>query len=133
MVFGSVGDRVSSTSYLGLLGLLLFLSIPSHALIIDARYDLEKAMDEYRSIFAPDDNGRFPRVVRESIKIYVNAGRGFNVGWLRLPRDTRYVDVRVTVYAYGGGRLVGRVSFNLFELNDWNTTFNINQELRWRQ
>lgn len=114
--------------------ILMSFSITSKSSItIDARENVEAAISQYRSIFAPDEEGRYPTAIREDIILLIDASKGFDVGWLRVNPKIRSVDVRIKVYAFRSGNNSKPVTFNLFDLQNYRTTSRINQKLNWIQ
>ena len=93
--------------------------------VIDARYNMQDALAQYRDAILSSQK----RSVRVNIKILVDANRGFNVGYLRLPRRLKHINVRVTLHILRGMSVSKEVSVNVFQLDRKNEVKRINQTL----
>lgn len=94
---------------------------------IDARRNQHKAVREYRTYINSIARRQFARA---RVIILVDSSQGFDVGTLRLNR-TKYLDIKVTIYLYRGAN-PKLININVFELNNRNIVYKINQELNIR-
>lgn len=104
------------------------LSTISYAssITIDARYDLAEALERYRD----EITDAHERSVRKRFRILVDARKGFDIGFLRLPNYVKKLDVSAVIYVYRGRNITSPVSINLFKLNRHRVVARLNTKIR---
>lgn len=65
------------------------------------------------------------------IKLLVSADKGFDAGWLRVPKHKRILRVNVVIYTFRGSVITAPIRVNLFEL-DTQSIKHINLEVALR-
>lgn len=125
--------RLTNVKKMLLTSLLAFL-LSSHACgakaisVIDARYDLQQALQKYRE----EITEAVERSIKKRIHILINGNRGFNVGYLKIPNHIRRVDISVVIYVFRGREIIKPIQVNLFNLNSKQVVYQINQKLKIR-
>lgn len=95
---------------------------------IDARYDLKKALRQYRQ----EITDAVEHSVKKRLRILIDSKRGFNVGYLKIPSYIRRLDVTVVIYVLRGRDLIRPIKVNLLHLNRKQVVYQINQNLKIR-
>lgn len=103
----------------------LFTAGYAKPIIIDARYDLEAAIELYRNEITDAEK----RSINKRFIILVNGKRGFDVGYLRLPNRTMKVDIKAKIYVYRGD-VKKPIRINLFKLNRRRVVAKLNTLIR---
>lgn len=105
--------------------LILFSSSAYARDVIDARNNVRDAIAEYRAIV----ESALTHSLNKRIYILIDGRHGFDVGRLKVPSNLRNVNINVVIYVYGGRRIMRPITINLFELEDRNNIYRINQSL----
>ena len=101
----------------------------NRSIIIDARYrPMREVRREYEE--AVLGNGH-SRVVNRRITILVSSRRGFDAGYLEVPRNVRIMRTHIDIIVYHGSRIRRTVSVNLLNL-DRARIYQLNQSINIR-
>lgn len=95
---------------------------------IDARYNLDEALEHYRD----EITDAVKRSVRKRFRILIDGRKGFNIGYLRLPNHVRTLDVSAVIYVFRGRNISSPIRLNLLSLRRKQVIAKINQQLKIR-
>lgn len=96
---------------------------------IDFRDDVteEKITQYHNAVLGGPNNEASSKL----IKLLISADKGFDAGWLRVPKQRRILRVNVVIYTFRGGVINAPIRVNLFEL-DTQSIKHINLEVSLR-
>lgn len=87
----------------------------------------EKLAQYHAAVLGDTDSQSSARL----IKLLVSANEGFDAGWLRVPKQRRFLRVNVVIYTFRGQQITAPIRVNLFEL-DTRSIKHINLEVSLR-
>lgn len=96
---------------------------------IDLRDGVTEAkISEYRqAVLGGSQGNTSPKL----IKLLIDADKGFDAGWLQVPKTRRNLRVNVVIYTFRGHTITAPIRLNLFEL-DSRSIKHINLEVSLR-
>jgi len=114
---------------------LLTLWLNSHSVwanpitTIDVRDGVtQKSLFEYQKTVLGSSEGRSSAKL---IKLLVSADKGFDAGWLTVPKQRRFLRVNIHIYTFRGSTISAPIRVNLYEL-DARTIKYLNLEVSLR-
>lgn len=88
---------------------------------------MEKITQYHNAVLGGPDNKSGAKL----IKLLVSADKGFDAGWLQVPRQRRHLRVNVAIYTFRGPVINAPIRVNLYELDSRSIKY-INLEVSLR-
>jgi hypothetical protein len=85
-------------------------------------------LNQYHAAVLGDAGGETPARL---IKLLISADKGFDAGWLRVPKQRKILRVNVVIYTFRGEVINAPIKVNLFELDSQSINY-INLEVSLR-